>query len=952
MNFEHAYLSRLSTLLDEAIDLDAEGREAWFARLEGDDAQLLPTLRKLLAQQNLKSTGDILERGPSFTVVADLPSAPQFAAGERVGPYRLEREIGQGGMGEVWLAAREDGHLKRRVALKLPMLSARRNVLVQRFARERDILGSLAHPNIARLYDAGLAEDGQPYLALEYVEGHPVTEYCAERKLDLRARVRLLQQVLQAVQFAHANLVIHRDLKPSNVLVTAQGHAMLLDFGIAKMLQEESQNAPETELTRMGGRAMTLHYAAPEQIMGAPISIATDVWALGALLYEVLTGKRAFVGKQRELELAILNNEPARPPGLPADLATIVLKALKKSPGERYATVDALSEDLNRWLAGEPVLAQPDRLGYRVRKFVGRHRVPVAASAMVAIILLATSSVAVLQANEARRQAAVARDQAVLAKQEALRAQAVQGFLTDLFNANTNQQSDPQAARNTTARELLDRGAERVDKALGDSPQGRMEVMGTLADMYMQLNLHEQAAALQQRRIDLARTIYGPGEAKLADTLISYVETLQEGPNRNRIPALLAEAIAALDAAGDDHSFLRGVALLQTARYSRYEALRQARQSADAAVAMFARYHPERASLVTAYTLASHARMNTGDFEGGEAQAAMAIQIAKRRGAASAAWYLSPTIRLAEAQIGQMKFDQAESNLRAAIATSTHLNGAESPNTLTTTTRLGNLLLTIGHRPEGEALHASVRAAIKNGDRRMTVQWLADENSLLDSTMAERGRPDLALASNRASVDDLQRNMANSSVLAQRQRELAELQADLGNLAAAREAMARADALWRTVSADVDAARIDTTFDISRAHVALAFGEPMQALVQLDLSRPSTARDAIARNIMRARALTALGRLDEALTEADAALQAIAALPEGQRPVSLQASALQRRGEALLVRGDVNGATAELQHALTIRRANDAQGSRWIAGLERQLADARPHQALRPVSGH
>ena len=178
------------------------------------------------------------------------PAAAALQSGSVVGIYRLEREIGQGGMGEVWLAMREDGQLKRRVALKLPMLSARRNVLVQRFARERDILGSLAHPNIARLYDAGLAEDGQPYLALEYVEGQPITAFCNERDLDVRARVRLLLQVLQAVQFAHANLVIHRDLKPSNVLVTAKGQAMLLDFGIAKLLQEEAQAAPETELTR------------------------------------------------------------------------------------------------------------------------------------------------------------------------------------------------------------------------------------------------------------------------------------------------------------------------------------------------------------------------------------------------------------------------------------------------------------------------------------------------------------------------------------------------------------------------------------------------------------------------------------------------------------------------------------------------------------------------------
>jgi serine/threonine-protein kinase len=284
-------LARLSVLLDEAIDLDAAARAAWLARLHEKDAPLRPTLAKLLAAPATRETADLLARGPSLTGFAGA-AAPEaeFAAGDRVGPYRLERTIGQGGMGEVWLAVRDDGQLKRPVALKLPILSARRSVLVQRFASERDILGSLAHPHIARLYDAGVA-DGQPYLALEYVEGRPITSYCEDLKLGLRERVALLQQVLGAVQYAHAHLVVHRDLKPSNVLVTAEGRAMLLDFGIAKLLVADGGEAAESELTRVGGRAMTLHYAAPEQVSGAPVSIATDIWALGVLAYELLAGR-------------------------------------------------------------------------------------------------------------------------------------------------------------------------------------------------------------------------------------------------------------------------------------------------------------------------------------------------------------------------------------------------------------------------------------------------------------------------------------------------------------------------------------------------------------------------------------------------------------------------------------------------------------------------------------
>src|SRR6185503_11968431 len=200
---------------------------------------------------------------------------------------------------------------KRSVALKLPTLSARRSVLAQRFARERDILGALVHPNIARLYDAGLAEDGQPFMALEYVEGTPITKAADEKALDGKDRVRLLRQVMDAVQYAHANLVIHRDLKPDNVLVTAEGKAKLLDFGIAKLVADETSTASETELTRLGGRALTLHYAAPEQVSGEPVSTATDVWALGVLLYELMTGQRPFAGKGRgTLEREVMEGEP------------------------------------------------------------------------------------------------------------------------------------------------------------------------------------------------------------------------------------------------------------------------------------------------------------------------------------------------------------------------------------------------------------------------------------------------------------------------------------------------------------------------------------------------------------------------------------------------------------------------------------------------------------------
>ena len=294
MTLDAAALQRLSALLDEALDLPEAGREAWLASLSGEAATLGPTLRKVLLGATSKETGDLLARGPVFPAPVEAPggmaAAPDFVAGDTVGLYRLLRALGRGGMGEVWLAERSDGQLRRTLALKLPALGLRRSVLVQRFARERDFLGSLVHPNIARLcYDAGPAEDRRPRLALETVADRPITQYCGAERVNLRACVQLLMQVAQEVQYAHANLVIHRDLKPGNVRARADSQAMLLDFGIAKLIEEERSEAAETELTRVGGRAL-------------------------------------------EVEDAVLHCEPARPAGVPADLATQVLKALKKPP--------------------------------------------------------------------------------------------------------------------------------------------------------------------------------------------------------------------------------------------------------------------------------------------------------------------------------------------------------------------------------------------------------------------------------------------------------------------------------------------------------------------------------------------------------------------------------------------------------------------------------------------
>ena len=490
-------------------------RANWLAALDGDAAPLVPTLRKLLARSARVETADVLARGPLFTAPHPSDEAPVFQGGDSVGPYLLLRAIGHGGMGEVWLAERRDGQLKRQVALKLPMLGLRRSVLVQRFARERDILGALTHPHIARLYDAGLASDGQPYLALEYVEGTPVTTYCAVHQLAARERVQLLLQVIDAVQYAHANLVIHRDLKPSNVLVTAQGQAMLLDFGIAKLLQADASSAEATELTQIGGRALTLEYAAPEQVAGGPVSIATDVYALGTLLYELLTGHRPFKGTRHDLEHAVLTQDPPRPSALAADLSTIVLKALKKLPAARYATVDALAADLGRWLRAEPVLAQADSFGYRLSRFIVRRRVPVAAGTAAAIALLTASGMALYQAQQARQQAEMARQEASRAQRESDDALAVRDFLVSVFRSNDPDSIAYSAQPANTVRDVLNAGLARLRTQMDNHP--RSEVSTVRGDDRHSLQPWRRCAGnrLGQRASGVCRSAHGQTSSSL-----------------------------------------------------------------------------------------------------------------------------------------------------------------------------------------------------------------------------------------------------------------------------------------------------------------------------------------------------------------------------------------------------------------------------------------------------
>jgi eukaryotic-like serine/threonine-protein kinase len=440
-------------------------------------------------------------------------------SGETVGVYRLIHPLGRGGMGEVYLGERADGRFEQKVAVKLVKRGMDSGEILRRFARERRILARLEHAGIARLLDAGETLDGRPYFVMERVEGHTITDYCRSRDLPLEDRLRLLASCCDAVDAAHRGLVVHRDLKPSNILVTPEGQVKLLDFGIAKLLADEED---DLQLTRHGGRVNTPAYAAPEQIRGGGVTMATDVFALGVVLYELLTGVLPYNRRAttpHELAARVEHENAERPSTAAAwraaasqrerripprwarrlrgDLDTIVMKALAREPERRYSSAAAFAEDLRRYLTSKPVEARPDSRTYRLRKFVIRHGLGVAASGLVAAAVFVALFVSLYQTAAVRREAA--------------RAAAAQAFLTSLFA-----QIDPDryAGSAPTVRDLLERGSERLDQDLGHEPELRAEMQALLAQVFDQLSLTKQGEAHWRRALETRQALFGPDDAR------------------------------------------------------------------------------------------------------------------------------------------------------------------------------------------------------------------------------------------------------------------------------------------------------------------------------------------------------------------------------------------------------------------------------------------------------
>jgi len=510
---------RLSELLERALACPPEERIRFIDAECADDPDLARDVTSLLAAQEVR-------RGPLDSLAAALGTRVQDddSASVRIGPYRLVRELGRGGMGVVYLARRADGQYKHEVALKLAQSPVFDAGLRARFFAERDILARLSHRNIAALFDGGVTEEGHPYFTMEYVDGRRVDRYCDEERLDVRSRVRLFLQICEAVAAAHRSLVVHRDLKPNNVLVDASGQVKLLDFGIAKLLDPLRQG----DETQPAVRLFTRDYASPEQVRGTPVTTASDVYSLGALLYRLVTGTQAHRFEDdtpSHVERVICELPPA-PPGIDAELDNIVLKALSKDPARRYASVELFAQDLDHYLRGLPVAARADSKAYRARKFVARHRVAVAASVLVATALLIGAIATMVQARRAQLAAE--------------RAQRVSTLVTDLFRLAEPGRMQGGAI---TARELLDRGSERIAVELADDPDAQATMYGVIGRLYRDLALTEPAGRALERALELRRQTAGAESLPFAEALNNLAGLLEERGEFARAEELFRRAL-------------------------------------------------------------------------------------------------------------------------------------------------------------------------------------------------------------------------------------------------------------------------------------------------------------------------------------------------------------------------------------------------------------------------
>jgi serine/threonine-protein kinase len=712
---------QIKALFEQSQQQPEGERETWLAGQCADDLDLLRAVLDLLSAQRASpgifdgGAAGVLERLYDDEPVADL-------VGQRVGAYRLLRLVGEGGMGRVYLAEREDGGFTHRAALKLIRAEFMSEEARTRFVRERKILAGLQHPNIAQLHDGGVADDSTPYFTLEYIEGQPITKYCDDRSLDIRRRIALILQVCGAVAYAHRNLVVHRDLKPSNILVTADGEAKLLDFGIAKLLDADTGEGKTATLARM----MTPEYAAPEQVLGEPITTATDVYAIGVLLYELLCGRlpyaradagaiswaKAVVEEAPESFNRALIREGGttqRPSGetaaaargmtlpslrrvLRGDLDRIVQRALAKEPDARYPSVIAIADDLRAFVDGRAISGGSRR--YRLRKFARRHWLPLAAGAVLLLTLSASGMAIVWQARQTAHEARTTR--------------AVKDFLFGLFTA-----VDPREAkgREISAHELLDRGAKRIERNRLLDAEQKAEIEGSLGRIYYQLGLFDPAGKLQENAIQ-ALSATSAQALLLAQTEAERADTLNDLGDMKAATVLADDAMQKVDALPEATPIDRARALHARARIALNQRdFAAAKRYAIAELAIAHATEVDAGILFKALLVAGGASWGLTENDAAESYYREALAVASRDADPDDLDVAVARTDVAMALANKSRFQEQEQLEQLALATEEKVLGPDHPLTMALHRDLGLAYYHLGNYAQARAAFEQVLAA-------------------------------------------------------------------------------------------------------------------------------------------------------------------------------------------------------------------------------------------------
>jgi len=935
---DKALWSRLDPLLDEALELAPNDRAAWLAGMPAAHADLKPLLADLLARAGRTAGPELVDTLPRLALDDDTASAPgraRHAAGEPVGPYRLLSELGRGGMGAVWLADRADGLMQRRVALKLPFGPFHGDLPV-RIAREREILASLDHPHIARLYDAGVAADGQPYLALELVDGERIDRYCGARGLDVPARLALFVQAARAVAHAHAQLVVHRDIKPSNLLVDAGGQVKLLDFGIARLLDDAGQS--QRDLTQQGARVLTPDYASPEQIAGLPVGTGSDVYSLGVLLFELLTGARPYRLKRdtrAALEEAILGADVPRPSdvagpslrrALRGDLDTIVEKALKKKVSERYASVTALADDVERHRSMRPVLARPDGAGYRARKFVVRNAVAVSTASVVLLTVLAGAGVALWQAR--------------VAIAERQRAEDVKDFIAAIFREASPY--DGSGTKTLSAIDLLKQADKKLAATLPGRSGARVELSNMIGESLLALGDAEAADPVIQRAVAEAEQALPATHRQTlrAFMLRSQILRLRGRPQQARddmdrvLTALRhgGEALAPDLVTALAH---RTLVAIDIGAYADAEAA--AREGAELSAARLAERDPQR---VTSAVLLALAYRYTKKFElareSGERAYRLAIAVHGEavphpRVIEARSVFARALADSGDLMRGVAMLQSAADETRALVGANTMQVGALMQNLVDYRLDLGELDLADANAAEATTILGALLSA-ESLPHALTVHTRA-----LAHLARHRFADALAQADRAATVLERIAGPAHEATLAAHTT-AAQASLGLGDLDAA------ADRLGRVVpgmAALTPGSALPARLALARGMLAQRRGDAAAARAHLQpLADSRSPAPKAQRARMRARAL--IGELDldggdaaAAATSFDVALREFERLESRVTPA--RADVLVGLGRARLDRGDAPGAVAVLEQASAFWREFDsrspaaARAAEWLA---------------------